>query len=219
MNSSTILVINTNPDGATRQGTRALVRAFKRIASPTVHVVERHFRRVAPDRLKKNPPQAVILGPQGVPFQSYDPIHLDALYCLIRSLECPVLGVCGGHQALVLAHGGRIAPVHGEKLPGTGTYGALKKIRGLHPMRRTARMTDRLLQTLPSPMTFFSSHVEAVSQLPPGFTTLATGPQDTIQMVRRDEYPHYGVQFHPERGGDGPLLMGNFLTLIRIESQ
>ena len=86
-------------------------------------------------------------------------------------------------------------------------------------MERVERVTDLLLQALPSPMNFFSSHVEAVSLLPPGFTTLVTGPHGTIQMVRRDECPHYGVQFHPERGGNGPQLMGNFLTLAGIESQ
>ncbi len=219
MTASDIFVINTNPKASTRNGTRALVRSVQRLVPATVQVVERHFQRLSVTDVQAKPPLAVILGPQGVPFQSYEPTALQELYRLIRTLRCPLLGVCGGHQALALAYDGQIAPIHGEKLPTSGRYGNLKKMTGLQTMIRQGHAPETMLDSIQSPMTFFSSHVEAISKLPNGFSSVLVGPHDTIQMVRRDEYPQYGVQFHPERGGDGRQLLRNFLALAGVDSQ
>jgi len=218
MTTASIVVVNTNPNASTRKGTRALVRRVQRLVPRSVGVVERHFQRLSTADMQALSPRAVVLGPQGVPFQSYDPTALQQLYSLIRALRCPLLGVCGGHQALTLAYGGQIAPIHGETLPANGQYGGLKKMNGLQPMVRMDCSPDVILDSIPSPSTFFSSHVEAISKLPAGFSTMMMGPHDTIQMVRRDEYPQYGVQFHPERGGDGHQLLRNFLALAGVDS-
>jgi len=203
MSAKVIVVVNTNPSPTVRSGTRAIVRTLQRMTPPGTQVLERHFHRLAGQSIQ---PGAVVLGPQGVPFQSYeDPVRED-LFGLVRSLECPVLGICGGHQAFALAHGGELAPVHGGALPDDGSYGTLQKVRGFGLVRyvdENRRLEDPLLCDLPNPSRFFASHVEAIRQLPLGFTVLATGVHNTIQIVRRDGTPQYGVQFHPERGGIG----------------
>ena len=86
-----LLVINLNPSAATRRGTRALVRAFKRLLSPGCRVLERHFKRVSPEALKRIQPRAIVLGPQGVPFDAYPAAEKQHLFNLIRSLQPPVL--------------------------------------------------------------------------------------------------------------------------------
>ena len=131
MTTAHIVVINTNPQATTRKGTRALVRSVQRLVPSCVSVIERHFQRLSTAQMQALSPRAVVLGPQGVPFQSYDSTALHQLFRLIRALRCPLLGVCGGHQALTLAYGGQIAPIHGETLPSNGQYGSLKKMNGL----------------------------------------------------------------------------------------
>jgi GMP synthase (glutamine-hydrolysing) len=216
MSTKVIVVVNTNPSPALRSGTRAIVRTLQRMTAPGTQVLERHFHRLAGKTIH---PSAVVLGPQGVPFQSYEDNVREDLFGLVRSLECPVLGICGGHQAFALAHGGELGPVHGGALPNDGSYGTLQKARGfglVHYVAENKHLEDPLLRELPNPSRFFASHVESIRQLPCDFTVLATGVHNTIQIVRRDGTPQYGVQFHPERGGTGRQLLRNFLDLAQM---
>lgn len=200
--SGLVVCINTNPTPATRTGVRALVRAVRRLVSSDVRVVERHFLR-ADAALEAD---AVLLGPQGVPFDAYPPEHRERLFALIRALQGPLLGVCGGHQALVLAHGGAIGPVHGGVA--SGTYAGHARERGF---RAVTLSQDTLTRGLPAVATVFASHVEGVTSLPPTFRLLGTGEACRVQVVRLGDRPIWGVQFHPERGGDGPALLASFL--------
>ncbi len=201
-----LVVINLNPLATTRRGTRALVRAFTRLA-PHVRVVERHFKRVTLAGLDALGARAVVLGPQGVPFDAYPAADRDHLFGLIRALQRPALGICGGHQALVLAHGGAIGPVHGGTA--SGTYNGLHKELGFRAVRMTS--TDPLGVGLPAQAQFWASHVEGVTQLPAGLTLVGRGDPCEVQAVRVRDRLQWGVQFHPERGGDGETLMASFL--------
>ncbi len=121
-----------------------------------------------------------------------------------NQLDCPVLGVCLGHQGLVHHLGGEVLPapavVHGKTSP----------VRVLKP--------DPLLEGLPNPFTAMRYHSWVVSRnLPPMLDILAeTEDTDRLVMaIRHKHRPLYGVQFHPESIGtpQGARLLGNFLGL------
>jgi len=118
-----------------------------------------------------------------------------------RAARKPLLGVCLGHQGLVVACGGtveRAARVrHGKTSPiahdGTGLF------RGL-----------------PSPLVAARYHSLVATELPPELVACATAEDDgTCMAVRHRTRPAYGVQFHPESflTADGPVLLRNFLEL------
>ena len=214
--SDALLVINLNPCATTRRGTRALVRAFKRLLSPGCRVLERHFKRVSPAALERIQPRAIVLGPQGVPFDAYPATEKQHLFNLIRSLQPPVLGVCGGHQALVLAHGGSIGPVHGGIAQ--HSYEGHQKETGFRPVRVNPSV-DPLLSDLPENSRFYASHVEGVTTLPHTFELLGRGEACAVQIVRLRDRAHYGVQFHPELGGDGTALLHRFVALSGLSAR
>ncbi len=209
-----VLVLNLNPRASTRSGTRTLIRAIKRLLPSHATVLERHFQRVSPSRVTTIDPDAILLGPQGVPFDAYPESARSKLFELLRALDRPTLGVCGGHQALVLAHGGTLAPVQGGVA--TGSYDGLEKLRGLFDVRLKR---DALTEGLPCRARFFCSHVEGVSHLPDAFSLIGEGDPARIQAVRLGERPVWGVQFHPEMGGDGELLLRRFLDLAIMDSR
>ena len=220
---STVVVLNINPDAAIRTGTLALVNWLRRRINPADRVCERHYRRISTRDLALLQPRAVVVGPQGTPFQGYDQTALEHLFSLLRRIDVPLLGVCGGHQALVLAHGGEIDPIFGDAPPnwdGPGaSYKGLRKDRGFREITHVKESLecDPLMTHVPNPGRYFVSHVEEVSQLPSAFDVLAAGDPCRIQIVRRRGHLQYGVQFHPERGGDGPQVLKRFLELAGVQ--
>ena len=111
--------------------------------------------------------------------------------------RAPVLGVCLGHQAIVLQAGGEVArspePVHGKasflRHDGTGPF---RGVDGLSPVGRYHSLCTRNLPER------FRVHAEA----------------DGIVMAISDvQARQWGIQFHPEsiltRGGD--RMLGNIL--------
>ena len=112
--------------------------------------------------------------------------------------KSPVLGVCLGHQAIVLQAGGEVArapePVHGKasllRHDGTGPC------RGIDPLSPVGRYHSLHTRNLP---TRFHVHAEA----------------DGIVMAVSDTKAlQWGLQFHPEsiltRGGD--RMLANILA-------
>ena len=111
----------------------------------------------------------------------------------------PVLGVCLGHQAIGLAHGGRIVaglPVHGK------TSEVLHDGTGL-------------LSGVPSPLVAARYHSLAVTDLPPELEATARLGDGTVMALRHRSRPVWGVQFHPESVGTthGLRILRNFLEV------
>ncbi len=128
-------------------------------------------------------------------------VYADELALLTR-IDCPVLGICGGAQILVLgAEGGRVddtdAPVAGRK-------------------QVAVLVDDPLFSDLPRPFTVFSKHRRYISAVPDGYETLAeeTGARFPYVLRKTGTFV-YAVQFHPERRQDGTVLMQNFFGLCR----
>lgn len=111
----------------------------------------------------------------------------------------PIFGVCLGHQAIIEAFGGEVAPapsvVHGKA--------SLVRHRG-HP----------LFAGVPSPFTAGRYHSLAARRIPDCLEVIAD--DDAVVMaVSHRNHPILGVQFHPESilTAAGPRLLRNLLAL------
>ena len=110
----------------------------------------------------------------------------------------PTLGVCLGHQAVVVAYGGAVGaapePRHGKTSP----------IR--HDQKGLFRGCD-------NPFTATRYHSLAITVLPPDLEACAWSEDGVIQGVRHRSLPVTGMQFHPESilTTEGKRLLANFL--------
>ena len=92
----------------------------------------------------------------------------------------PVLGVCYGHQVLAEALGGRVAGMDGFEI-------------GYNEVRH--RGDDALFAGIDEEFTVFTTHGDAVVELPPSATLIAENDHGVHAF--RDGHC-WGVQFHPE---------------------
>ncbi|MFD1031563.1 anthranilate synthase component II [Metaplanococcus flavidus] len=166
------------------------------------HEVEvvRYGVLTAEEILEKSP-KAIILSP--------GPGHPDAAPESIRLIRLagnsvPVLGVCLGHQLIGAAFGGTIihAPVirHGKASDiSHGNKGIFAEMVNPLPAMRYHSLALEA-DSLPSCL-----EVQAVAE-----------DDDTIMAIKHNDYPIYGIQFHPESIGtpDGDKLMQGFLDRI-----
>lgn len=120
---------------------------------------------------------------------------------LLRSAPdtLPILGVCLGHQALVLECGGVVerdaSPVHGRAT-------------------RSEHDGSELFEGVPSPFDagrYHSLHALR-SSLPRELVASAWTLDGRVMAVRHVALPRWGVQFHPESilTPHGPRLLANF---------
>jgi len=119
---------------------------------------------------------------------------------LIRALgpTVPTLGVCLGHQAVVVAFGGEI--------------GQAKRL--VHGKPSEIEHDGRgLFQGLPARFEAGRYHSLAATAVPDCLEISATCAEDEVMAVRHYELPVDGVQFHPESvlTPVGPELARNFL--------
>ncbi|MEE8061532.1 MAG: aminodeoxychorismate/anthranilate synthase component II [Gemmatimonadales bacterium] len=120
---------------------------------------------------------------------------------IIRAMidQIPILGVCLGHQALVVALGGLV--VHAKRL----MHG---KVSAIH------HDGIGLFAGLPQPFKAGRYHSLLVDRLPDDLTASAYTREWEVMAVRHVSLPVAGVQFHPESilTPDGDRLLENFLT-------
>jgi para-aminobenzoate synthetase len=144
--------------------------------------------------------QCVISAGPGRPDRSRDfGLSLSAL----AQAEMPVLGVCLGHQGLVLAHGGEVdaapQPMHGRR-------------------SRIYHEDPELFRGIPQGFLAVRYHsLSAREPLPAALEVTARTASGTVMAVRHRERPHWGVQFHPEsvQTEFGERLLENFCRLAR----
>lgn len=150
-------------------------------------------------------PQQVVLSPG--PGHPGNPQDFGICADVIRrqkELDCPVLGVCLGHQGIAHYLGGTVisAPeiVHGES------------------RMMAATLDSPLFQGLPQPfeaMRYHSLLVEGKT-LPPTLKITAWDVENGLPMaIEHTEQPLFGIQFHPESVGtpQGQAILRNFLGL------
>ncbi|MFT4009422.1 MAG: aminodeoxychorismate/anthranilate synthase component II [Nocardioidaceae bacterium] len=115
----------------------------------------------------------------------------------VFELPQPVLGVCLGMQALVLAYGGKVErthPAHGE-------------------VARIEHDGTTVFTGLSSPLDGVRYHSLAAVEVPAALRVTATAG-DVVMGVAHRERRQWGVQFHPESilTEHGEAMMGSFLS-------
>ena len=149
------------------------------------------IKRMAPGRIVLSP------GP-GHPANKRDfGVCADILSEMQRT---PILGVCLGHQGIILHFGGKVArntPMHGKASQvshnGRGIFAGVK-----------------------NPFRAMRYHSLVGTDVPGCLEVTATSADDSsVMAVRHNSLPIFGVQFHPESimTQDGKLMLGNFLKV------
>lgn len=101
----------------------------------------------------------------------------------IEKSGLPVLGICAGHQFMASHLGGKAGP---SSVPEFG-----KTMISVDD-------EDDIFKGLPGEFVAWESHNDEVTELPPGFISLAHSDNCAIQAMKHRERPLYGLQFHPE---------------------
>lgn len=124
--------------------------------------------------------------------------------------QTPVLGVCYGAQLTVKEFGGKVEKSNKRE------FGRAK----LHK-----KQDDVLLADVADESQVWMSHSDTITQLPEGFDLLATTAsipvaafkqQLSINGQQSNDFPLYGLQFHPEvyHSTEGKKIIRNFLVDI-----
>lgn len=148
-------------------------------------------------------PSRVILSPgPGHPANPDDFGIGQSVIAAWERLNCPVLGVCLGHQGLVHYLGGKVVQAP------TIVHGKTSQIEILRP--------SPLLDGLPNPFQAMRYHslVARQENFPEVLEIIARETADQLIMgVRHRSLPLYGLQFHPESIGtpEGAKMLRNFI--------
>ncbi|HEY4612927.1 MAG TPA: aminodeoxychorismate/anthranilate synthase component II [Bacteroidota bacterium] len=123
---------------------------------------------------------------------------------LVRQMhrEVPILGVCLGHQAIGEAFGGAVVKaslvMHGKtSLIHHTRSGVFKNVES--PFRGTR----------------YHSLIVDRNTLPPSLEVTAWTDDGTVMGLKHNQFPTYGVQFHPESIATehGKQILKNFLSV------
>jgi len=179
------------------------------------------FSEITVENMARLNPAFLVLSPNGMPWCKYrgkNGVDLEnffqALRVIVEEMDIPVIGICGGHQAIALAFGGKVGPIRGGEddcLP----YGKNPTERGRHDVHVVEN--DPLFSGMGKSLNLVQNHYDEVKRLPPGFINLASNPLCQYQIIRHATKPAYGVQAHTEyyynSRPDGGLLLRNFLQI------
>lgn len=218
------VMIGLSPDGCSG-GCRHVFSVIKKLSGNPNGIVV-HFSKVTPEWLAELQPAFIILSPQGTPWCRYTGemgVSLQNFLWMLpmaaEEMNIPILGICGGHQALALAFGGKVGPIRaGEDdcMPYTRD-----RQGGVVPL--TLLAPDPIFKGIGSTMRIVESHFDEVKVLPPGFVLLASNKLSPNQIMRHPTKPVYGVQGHPEcfygSHSGGRILIRNFLEIALAHDQ
>lgn len=218
------LMISLNPDGFSR-GSRNVQSVIDNITGDK-RGVSMHFKEVTLDVLEELSPEFIVLSPQGTPWCRYTGqtgIALQNFLWLIptiaEDLNIPILGICGGHQALAMAFGGRVGPIRAGSLDCM----PYNKERQGGVIKLTQTNPDPIFVGLEGKVNMVESHYDEVKSLPPGFVLLASEKLSPNQIIRHPTRPVYGIQGHPEHflssRPDGGILIRNFLNIVEVHNE
>lgn len=110
---------------------------------------------------------------------------LNFIQATVRE-KIPFLGVCYGHQALIRTLGKKEYLRQSEK----PEFGWAE----IETLDQTSLFKDA-----PKRFFSFSAHFEEAAKLPTGMKRLASSKYCSIQACQLEDYPIFGIQFHPEK--------------------
>ncbi|MGD9475079.1 MAG: aminodeoxychorismate/anthranilate synthase component II [Eubacteriaceae bacterium] len=166
--------------------------------NPDIQVIRNNEYTV--EEIKMLKPEAIIISPgPGKPS--------DAGVCeeVIEKFkgDCPILGVCLGHQAICEVFGGEVSLaktlMHGKK-SNVHIANSSPIFSGLAPIIQGAR---------------YHSLSAVRSKLPEELLIIAEDDDGEVMAVKHREFDIYGIQFHPESilTENGERIIKNFLDL------
>ena len=143
---------------------------------------------ITEDELKEFAPNGIILsgGPESV---SYDDAPKVA-ECIFTS-GIPVFGICYGMQAMAHYYGGKVEK--SEK----SEYG-FAKVRARNHSALLKEIQDEVTEEGYGLLDVWMSHGDHVSEMPDGFSIIASTDNAPIAGIADEKRKRYGVQFHPE---------------------
>jgi GMP synthase (glutamine-hydrolysing) len=180
-----------------------------------------HFSKVTYEMVTKLNPEFIVLSPQGTPWCRYTgdtgvamQNFLWLLPMLAEEMDVPMLGICGGHQAIALAFGGKVGPIRGGEddcMP----YSRARQ-GGIYTL--TIQTGDPIFDGCNEKIRMLESHYDEVKVLPPGFLLLASEKVSPLQIMRHATKPIYGIQGHPEHFNairpEPGMIIRNFLKIV-----
>ena len=146
-------------------------------------------------------PKGIILsgGPASV-LEPGAPLPPASLY----QAGVPILGICYGEQAMAHQLGGKVEAGH------HGEFG-----------RAEVQITEHCVLfdgvwAVGEKYPVWMSHGDRVTELPPGFRTVATSPNEPIAIIADDARKFYATQFHLEvmHTPHGAALLRNFVRKV-----
>lgn len=197
-----------------RQAARALFEALS--GQPCLL---QHHTEVSAETLRQAGVEAIVLSGNSTDWDEYEPGAFREVERLVREEGLPVLGLCGGHQLIAMAHGVPCGPIRmvqpGEAIPEEANHRGLFKEVGFQEVR--ILRPDPLFEGLRDRCLVFESHYWEVKEPPEGFDLLASNRACRVQAMRARHRLVYGVQFHPEWAddahADGRRILENFFRL------
>jgi GMP synthase (glutamine-hydrolysing) len=184
------------------------------------------YNEITVENMTARRPSFLALSPNGIPWCKYKGRNgaeldnfLKALKIIVEEMEIPVVGICGGHQALALAFGGKVGPIRGGE-DDCFPYGNNPTERGRHNI--SVVVDDPLFQGMGKTLNLVQNHYDEVKRLPPGFVRLAENDLCRYQIIKHPTKPAYGIQAHTEyylkNRPDGGLLLKNFLKIAAMHN-
>ncbi|MBI5251210.1 MAG: gamma-glutamyl-gamma-aminobutyrate hydrolase family protein [Desulfomonile tiedjei] len=217
------LMVGLSTDGCSR-GCRHVFGVIKELSGNPNGVVL-HFTKVTPELISEMHPEFIVLSPQGTPWCRYSgelgvalQNFLWTLPVAAEEMNIPILGICGGHQALALAFGGKVGPIRAvddDCMPYTRD-----RQGGVVPLTMTH--SDPIFDGVQGNIRIVESHYDEVKVLPPGFVLLASEKVSRNQIIRHPNKPVYGIQGHPESSYsrlEGGILLRNFLKIAESHNK
>ncbi|MEN6545452.1 MAG: gamma-glutamyl-gamma-aminobutyrate hydrolase family protein, partial [Armatimonadia bacterium] len=177
-----------------------------------------HISVCSPELLTGLNPRGIVIGGQKTPWWQYSPAELNGVYRMLRASRVPTLGICGGHQLITKAFGGRVAPIRILRKGSKGYSGCYRE-RGWKPIK--LQQGDPLFKGIGAVPRMWLNHCEEIKVIPQQFRTIGRGDVCKIQTIRHGTLPIYGMQFHPESADDahpaGRQLLRNFVTMCKAQ--
>lgn len=147
------------------------------------------------DQIREMKPKGIIL--TGGPSSCYVEGAASCSAELFK-LGIPVLGLCYGAQVMMLVLGGKV-----EKAP----------VREYGHAALTVDTSSPLFTNVPEETTCWMSHFDYISEMAPGFHSVAHTAVTPVAAAENREEGLYAIQFHPEvlHTPEGSTILRNFV--------
>jgi GMP synthase (glutamine-hydrolysing) len=198
-----ILVVNLSLGTKRKTSFNRLVARVKEAGGEVSAINQENLSSLDPHLLAASYQGIILSGTEALFTRTADRARFANLFPYLPKIGVPILGICGGHQAIAIAYGGNVV-----------------KLSHLVEGYRTVELEDKdgLLAGLPAKIRVMESHYEKVKLLPPQFSRIAKSEDTENEGMKHQEKPVYGVQFHPERWNEdnpaGKRILENFIQRI-----